>query len=41
MAQKKATIYILNVANTMSKDFSTALNLMTGNIEDKVTKRFN
>lgn len=41
MAQKKATIYILNVANTMAKDFPTALSLMTDNIEDKVTKRFN
>ncbi|GAN08184.1 ku family DNA helicase [Mucor ambiguus] len=36
MANKKATVFILNVSNSMSKDFGTALSVMTEFIEDKV-----
>ncbi|KAI8647826.1 SPOC like C-terminal domain-containing protein [Parasitella parasitica] len=36
MAQKKATVFILNVTNSMSKEFSTSLSVMTEFIEDKV-----
>ncbi|KAL9545783.1 hypothetical protein MBANPS3_006984 [Mucor bainieri] len=36
MANKKATVFILNVSHSMSKDFSTALTVMTEFIEDKV-----